>query len=522
MGILVAAAPGQPIEIHLPNYGPPNWGPSDRQAKFHSSDAFETFFGGAAGPGKSTALCADAISFCLKYPGHRAFFFRRTTVMLRQGTLPVLQKQIAEYMALPDHMKATMPNGKPLTIKYNGSDKVFKFSNGSFIQFAYLQNEADLGAYSSIEMHWLGLDEVTQFKEEEYMFLLTRVRADDDRPLRVRCASNPGDIGHNWVRERFIESVDPNIHYTPEVPYEQKYEDPVTGETYYRTRVFIPAFVSDNPNMHIQVEYRRNLNAIKDPQLRKALLYGDWNSFKDQVYTEWDSELHVLMDRRLPIDLDKCQKFIGFDWGYRDPAVATWIAVAPENEDGVRHYYAYREIHETGKSARWWGKTISDIIRDEPVEYMVLPHDCFAHTGGSGHTIADTFEEFDINFVRADSLSHAAKMHRISLLHDLLSLADDGQPYLQLHKFCANTIATVPTLPYSKTRPEEIDDKADDHDFDALTYGLMVIDDPEGYIVGDPNAPDPDRYNSNNLARAISDSAVRFSNRRGSGELIGA
>lgn len=518
MGLLSTPA-GEKIEIHLPDYGPPNFGPSDRQVKFHSSKAFETFFGGAAGPGKSTALCADAISFCIKYPGHRAFFFRRTTVMLRQGTLPVLSKQIAAYMSLPDHLKSTMPNGKPLTIKWRQQDKVFAFSNGSFIQFAYLQNEADLGAYSSIEMHWLGMDEVTQFKEEEYMFLLTRVRADTDRPLRVRCASNPGDIGHNWVRERFIESVDPTIHYIPEVPYEQEYEDPVTSEKYVRTRVFIPAFVTDNPNQHIQVEYRRNLNAIKDPQLRKALLYGDWNSFKDQVYTEFDKNLHMI-EGKLPVDLDTCEKFIGFDWGYRDPAVAVWIALAPENEQGIRHYYAYREIHMTSKSPKWWAQTIKGIIDDEEIQYMVLPHDCFSHVQSST-TIADTFRAAGVPFVRADSLSHAAKMHRIALLHDLMSLADDGQPYLQIHRNCANTLATVPTLPYSKTRPEEIDDKADDHDFDALTYGLMVVDDPEGYIVNDQSEPNQDRYNSNNLARAISDSAVRFNTRSSAGAVIG-
>lgn len=508
------------LQIRLPDYGPPLFGPSDRQLKFHESQAFETFFGGAAGPGKSTALCADALTFCLKYPGHRAFFFRRTLVTLRQGTLPVISKQVAPYSALPDHMKSTLPSGRPLTIKYNGQDKIFRFSNGSFIQFAYLNTLADLSNYSSIEMHWLGFDELTQFQEEEYMFLLTRVRADDLRPLRVRAASNPGDIGHNWVKERFIQSIDPGVKYVPEVPYEEVFEDPDTGERYTRSRVFIPAFVQDNPNQHIQQEYKRNLNAIKDPQLREALLHGDWSQFAGRIYSEWDPELHVIYGK-LPVDLDACEKFIGFDWGYRDPAVATWLAYAPENEDGVRHIYAYREIHEVGKNAKWWAKTIANIIKDEPIQYMVLPHDCFSHTGGSGHTIADVFDTEDIPYVRADSLSHAAKMHRISLLHDMLAITGDGQPQIQFHGNCANNIATIPTLPYSKTRPEEIDDKADDHDFDSTTYGLMVIDDPEGYIVNSSDEPKEPDYNRNaSLGQAITDSSKRFSN-RAHGDVIG-
>lgn len=506
------------IEIRLPDYGPPNFGPSDRQLKFHISQAFETFFGGAAGPGKSTALCADAISFCTKYPGHRAFFFRRTLVNLRQGTLPVIMRQIGPYEALPDYMKSTLPDGRPLTIKYNGSDKVFKFSNGSFIQFAYLNTLADIYNYSSIEIHWLGFDEVTQFTEEEYMFLLTRVRAHDKRPLRVRSASNPGDIGHNWVKERFIQSMDPDIHYTPEVPYEQVFEDPDSGDRYTRSRVFIPAFVQDNPNQHIQQEYKRSLNAIKDPQLRDALLHGDWNTFMGRIYTEWDNDLHVIRGK-LPVNLDACEKYIGFDWGYHDPAVATWLAYAPPNEDGVRHIYAYREMHITGKSPRWWAREIANIIRDEPIQYMILPHDCFSHLGGN-NTIASVFDEEDIPFVRADSLSHAAKMHRIALMHDMLAVTDDGSPQLQFHVNCANNIATIPTLPYSKTRPEEIDERADDHDFDSTTYALMVIDDPEGYIVNDKSGEAEQSYRSNNLGRAITDSSKRFSNRNGT-EVIG-
>lgn len=487
----------------------PNYFPSERQMKFHESECFETFFGGAAGPGKSTALCGDAINFCLKYAGHRAFFFRRTLVNLRQGTLPAIMKQIAPYSALPDSYKATLEDGSILTIKYNGSDKIFKFSNGSFIQFAYLNTLADIYNYSSIEMHWLGFDELTQFTEEEYEFLKTRVRADDDRPLRIRAASNPGDIGHNWVKERFLESLDPDIEYEPEVPFVETFIDDETGEEYTRSRVFIPAFVSDNPNKHIRLEYRRNLNAIKDPQLRQALLKGDWNTFMGRVYTEWDKTIHVLSDEPLPVSLEVCELYIGFDWGYNDAGVATWLALAPENEYGVRHIYAYREIHERFRTPQWWARTIAGIIKDEPIQYMILPHDCFSHLGGN-KTIAAHFDDQDVPYVRADSLSHAAKMHRIALMHTMLSVSPDGLPYLQFHPNCLNNISTIPTLPYSKTRPEEIDDRAPDHDFDSTTYALMVMDDAEAYILNSSSEPKPDAYNQNDLAQAITDSSRRW------------
>lgn len=386
-------------------------------------------------------------------------------------------QQIAAYNVLPDESKVVLPDGQILKISYNSQDSILKFTNGSFIQFAYLNTLADIYNYSSIEMNLLIFDEVTQFTGEEYEFLKTRVRTGDDRPLRVLCASNPGDIGHNYFKERFISSSDPNVHYVPEQVYEEVIRDEETDEEYTATRVFIPAKVQDNPNEHIKRDYRRHLNTIADPQLRRALLYGDWDTFMGRVYTEWAPEIHVLPELPEGLKIEDCSCFIGFDWGYHDPAVATWIAYAPENLLGVRHLYAYREIHEVGKTPQWWARTIADIISNEPIEYMILPHDCFSHLGGN-KTIANTFADYDVPYVRADSMTHAAKMHRIALLHQLLTLADDKVPYLQFLENCSNNIRTIPTLPYSKTRPEEIDDKADDH----CLHGDTLIQTDKGRI----------------------------------------
>jgi hypothetical protein len=496
-----------PTRVRVPDYTP-----APKQRLFHLATADEVFFGGAAGPGKSTALCADAISTCIRWPGHRVFFFRKTLVALRQGTLPALMQQLAAYNNIPDNLKATLPDGRPLTIKYNSQFGNFRFSNGSFIQFAYLRSLADVYNYGSIEMHLQLFDELTQFTWEEYEYLSTRVRTGDaGRPVQVKAASNPGDVGHVWVKERFIQSRDPNVHYEPGEQFDEEFVDDDTGETYTRSRIFIPSFVQDNPNPQIQLEYKRKLNAIKDPQLRAALLKGDWNTFSGRIYTEWDKDIHVI--QRLPdgLRLEDCQIVIGFDWGYDHPAVATWIAYAPENEMGVRHSYVYREIHEQHRSPKWWAQTIANIIKGEPIEHMVLPHDCFSHLGGN-QTIASRFDDEDVPYVRADSLSHAAKMHRIALMHDLLSLDADGLPGVQFLQNCVNCIATIPDLPYSKTRAEEIDDKAPNDDFDSVTYGLMVAYDPEGYILdGTPRRDDTPEYNTNRgLTRALRDTERRF------------
>lgn len=453
------------VRIKLPDYKP-----SERQVKFHTSDAFETLYGGAAGGGKTAALVAEAITSALEQHDTHVYIFRRTLKELKQSIYVEIMAQIAKYQNLPDEKKATLEDGRKLTITYNSQESVFKFSNGSFIQLAYLDSVADRYNYQSAEIHVLLIDELTHFLEDDYEYLKTRLRSKDHK-VRVMCATNPGGPGHGWVKERFIKSKDKKVKYKPEV----NFHDPHTGQA----RVFIPAKVTDHPSEQFKESYLNVLNAIKDEQLRAALRDGDWDVFEGQVFTEWDKDLHII--RKLPVDLDVCEKYIGFDWGYNDNAVATWIAKAPESQDGVRHLYAYREITVNQKSPAWWAEEISQIIRDEPIEYMILPHDCYSHLGGN-QTIARTFQDAGIPVIRADSQSHAAKLHRQALLHQLLEVSPDDTPYLQIHQNCENLIRTLPDLPYSDTKPEEISDKAEDHNYDSLTYGLMVITDGESWI----------------------------------------
>lgn len=451
----------------------PDYTPSERQIKFHTSEAFETLYGGAAGGGKTAALCAEAITAAIEEPETHVYIFRRSLQDLRRSVFNEIMRQIARYQNLPDYQKVIMPNGKRLTINYNNQESSFKFSNDSFIQFAYLDTVADRYRYQSAEIHILLVDELTHFLQDDYEYLKTRVRSGDDRRLRIMCATNPGNVGHGWVRDYFIESKDPAIHRIPEEVWQDADSE--------LTRIFIPAKLDDHPNKRFRETYGRVLNAIPDEQLRKALRDGDWHTFEGQVYTEWDKNKHVI--DKLPVNLKDCEKYIGFDWGYNDFACATFLAVAPENEQGVKHIYAYREVYDRQKSPTWWGKEIREYMDHELIDYMILPHDCFSHLGGN-QTIARTFSDFEIPHLRANSQSHSAKMHRMALMHQLLSVSEDGTPYLQFLDVCANNIRTIPDLPYSETKAEEISERAEDHAFDATTYGLMVILDGETWILG--------------------------------------
>jgi hypothetical protein len=238
---------------------------------------------------------------------------------------------------------------------------------------------------------------------------------------------------------------------------------------------------------------------------------------------EWDERLHVI--HKLPTWLDNqgneidilsvSNKFVGHDIGRRDPGVAIWIAVAPENDYGVVHYYAYREFHQQYKDAKTWATEIKDVVNSEPIEYVVLPHDAFSIGLGASRSYASEFADMDLPYVRANSLGRGSRMHRQNLLHQLLQTSPDGTPYLQILDTCPNLIRSLPDLSYSTTVREEIDPKADDHDYDALTYGLMVIDDSESWIVQTKPAHDDtmgwtELGPTNDIRKAIRDSQERW------------
>ena len=477
----------------------PDYVPSGKQTVFHESSAYETFYGGAAGGGKTAALAGEAITQALRNPSTFVYIFRLTLPEIMLSIHMELVKQMTPYNnRVNNHNKIT----------FNGSSHTWKFPNGSFIQYAYCQYDADMYRYQSAEIHVLLVDELTHFKQEWYEYFKTRVRSGKPRHLRVMACSNPGNIGHGWVKKYFVDKGSEIIY---------------TDQSNGRTRQFIKAIIDDHPNEQFRENYILTLESIQNERLRRALRWGDWNTFEGQVFMEWDERSHVIHELPYWIDnqstkvdiLSVSHKFVGHDIGRRDPGVALWVAVAPENDYGVVHYYVYREFHQQYKDAKTWASEIKDVVNGEPIEYVVLPHDAFSVGMGASRSYASEFADMDLPYVRANSLAHGSRMHRQNLLHQLLQDSPDGTPYLQVLDTCPNLIKTLPDLSYSTTVREEIDPKASDHDYDALTYALMVIDDAESWII-QPKTSQDDNIGwtevgpTNNIGKAIRDSEDRW------------
>lgn len=421
----------------------PDYTPSERQAKFHTSEAFETLYGGAAGGGKTAAIVAEAITYGLKWPKSRIYVFRKTIPELKQSVVPEIYKQCADFINI----------GKGMT--YNAQDRVFTMTNGTIIQLAYLETTADMYRYQSAEIHMLLIDELTHFTLEEYEFLKTRVRTAGNQPLKVMCATNPGNIGHAWVKSYFIDIAQPETIYTDKVG---------------NTRQFIPAKVSDHPDKHFRDTYTRQLSGLSDPNLRKAYLDGDWDIFAGQAFEEWRRETeegkpwHVVTPFAIP---RHWTKWFAYDWGYNTYAAGVWLAKDP----ATNRTYLYREFYEHALAASKQAERILMYSSDEQISMYLADPSLWKQIGSAetGETVAAIFERAQLPFQPANNDRKAGK----NAIHEALAPQADGIPGLQVFSSCVNFLRTFPNLPVDINKPEDIDTRAEDHLYDALRYGMM-------------------------------------------------
>jgi predicted phage terminase large subunit-like protein len=198
----------------------------------------EAMYGGAAGGGKSDALLMGALEYA-DTPGYNAILFRRTYVQL---SLPE---------ALMDRAMQWLGGS---SAHWNAQKHMWTFPSGARLSFGNLERDMDKYIYQSAEFQYIGFDELTQFNESQYRYLFSRLRRLEhvDIPLRMRSATNPGGVGHDWVKRRFL----------------------IEGAK--KGRVFIPARIEDNPSLD-RVEYIETLQEL-DPITRRQLLRGDWTA----------------------------------------------------------------------------------------------------------------------------------------------------------------------------------------------------------------------------------------------------
>lgn len=242
----VEATTFDPLERYCPHT------PTPRQRAFLDLDCLEALYGGAAGGGKSDALLMAALQY-VHVPGYSALLLRRTFPELKGDD--GLIERASEWLSGTD-------------ARWIASELCWVFPNGASLRFGHMQHETDKTRYQGHALQFVGYDELTHFLETQWAYLLTRIRRPKEGPLsrvplRLRGGTNPGGIGHEWVRKRFGIAVDGV----------QRREDAMNAET-EEVREFVPALLADNPHLD-QEAYRRGFTGV-DSVTRDQLERGRW------------------------------------------------------------------------------------------------------------------------------------------------------------------------------------------------------------------------------------------------------
>jgi len=423
------------IQEHLDTTGDyvafmPNEGP---QTDFLAASEKDVLYGGAAGGGKSFAMLIDPLRYC-HIKEHRALILRRSMPELRE----LIDKSRELY---PKAFKGA---------KFREVEKLWNFPSGAKIEFGFLEKDADVYRYQGQAYSWIGFDEITHLPTEfGWNYLASRLRTTNPNlETYLRCTANPGGVGAQWVKKRYIEASEPNKTF--------KGKDGLT-------RKFIPALLQDNPYLAEDGEYERMLQSLPAVQ-RRQLLEGNWDVAEGAAFAEFSPDVHVITPFELPAWWERVK---GIDYGYAAESCCLWGAVDPDDKTII----IYRELYRKGLTGEALADTITQMEENEIKSIPgVLDTAAWARTGYTGPTIGETLVNRGHKLRRADKNRIAGKTQ----IHEHLRQREGaGRPRLQIFSNCVNLIKELQGIPLSANNPEDVDTKASDHAYDALRYMIM-------------------------------------------------
>lgn len=451
-----------------------SWGArSFAQAEALKCPAELLLFGGAAGSLKSETLLVDAAQERERRK-LRAVLFRRSYPELEKGLIRRSRELYPSWGAV-----------------YNEAHKHWKFPAGGSVEFAYCESEKDIYRYQGAEYSFIGFDESTHFSEFPIRYMLSRLRSTDPgMKLRMRLATNPGNIGHLTHKAIFhgpmCRHCDPRTEPN-KFPMFQDAEWPSDRRPIGKTTCFIPGRIADH-NL-LAGDYASNLESLPGA-IRKALLEGCWNVYEGQYFDIWDAGR--MMVRRADIgEQPWWPHWVGVDYGFNLSQAAAYLCC--KDTRGVT--YVLDELTARHQAAADFGRSLREHFGpgargDRPIGAWYLSPDAFAQRG-DGHTLAG-------------QMSDAAGVGFIPASHDrvggamlLYTMLDRGE--LKITDGCRQLIEALPSRIHDAQRSDDVakisGDPLDDC-YDAVRYAIYSYVPParpglDAMLAAAVTSPDP-------------------------------
>lgn len=432
-----------------------DYAPFPKQQAFHANPAKYRLFGGAAGPGKTKALLMEAVLQANEHANVNTLLLRRTMPELEQSLILEFKRSIP----------------RDLYRSFNESKHQVEWHNGSITKFGAAQHEKDIEQYYGAEWLFIGLDELTTFTLYQWMFLTSRNRCAVPSTFpNMAGTSNPGSIGHKWVKLSF-GCFGPGERPEKKAPPGMDVYDP-------SDYAFIPARVEDNPIYANDPSYLKTM-AHLPKRLRDALRLGLWEAFAGQYFDVFDPAVNVRQPHELNLQPWN-PRWISIDWGRTHPAAVYWHAL---RDDGVT--VTSNEFVQAGLSPRMLAE---GIVEREDAQRSDGPatHQRRADVSGvylSPDAFAKRTSEATIAEQIGDVLARAglprptpADDDRIggwTLMHQMIE-----SRMWEISSRCSELLDRIPQAIHDDKKPEDVakfdavEGQGGDDPLDAARYGL--------------------------------------------------
>jgi phage terminase large subunit len=418
--------------------GPSWFEPTARQREFLRALMTHDFvlYGGAAGGGKSHVLRWGMITWLWVMGSvHRG---------IRAGLF------CEDYPALRDRHLAMLPLEVPREIGvFRSTEHELVLANGAVLAF---RNLDDPSKYLSSQFGFIAVDELTRNEQHVFDFLRMRMRWPGLERPKFAGATNPGGIGHEWVKRLWLD---------------RDFPGELAGIA--NQFIYVPAKASDNP--HLPSSYYENLRRLP-PEMALAYAEGHWDFFAGQAFREFRRDVHVVRPFTIP---GHWRRWIGNDPGFADPACWGWYAA-----DETGRVWKYRERTFNRMPYSEQAKEVKAATGNERIDFFVTGMDAFVKDPETAKGPVDYYEQEGLGPFDEPDHGAGCRARGCGIVHEYLNPMPrpDGEPgqiaRLAIFDTCTQLIRTLPALPMDEHEPEAVAACSADHWYDETRYSLQA------------------------------------------------
>jgi len=399
-----------------------------------------------------------------------------------------------------------------------GGQLKWVWPTGEELLFRAAKKEADYWNFHGMEIPYIGWNELTKYPNPELFDMMqsinrTSYRSEDHDsdlppiPLVRLSTTNPYGVGHNWVKQRYIDVAPAGkiIKNTASV------FNPRTQQREEITKTQVRIFGSYKENKYLPPEYILELESIKDQNKRKAWLKGDWDITSGGMFDDvWSAEHNIVEEFEIPLTW---RLFRSFDWGSSAPFSVGWWAesdgcdIKLNNGDWrstvrgdlfrIDEWYGWNGTPNKGQ--RLLASQISKGIIQRELKRGLYgrvkpgPADNSIHDVENGNSIAiDMAKKVKINgnvykgvtWTRSNKSAGSRKQGWEKLRMAIYNAQppEDGGPRetpgLFVFRNCQDGfLRTVPSLPRDDKDLDDVDTDAEDHCGDEVRYVILSAGD---------------------------------------------